>query len=131
MGFLRLGFGDGAKQVFEQLGYFDPKFGNYADVDMWLRIAREYDVAYVNVPLMNLMPKDPTRFYAFVHWKVAFWTLGMHVINLRRYRQCLPEFVEEMANKYRPGGVLYSLSHVALPETPTLGPCQRGVGYLA
>jgi glycosyltransferase involved in cell wall biosynthesis len=90
------------KQVFERLGYFDPKFGNYADVDMWMRIAREYDVAYVNVPLMNLMPKDPTRFYAFVHWKVAFWILGIHVINLRRYRQCLPKFVEEMANKYRP-----------------------------
>jgi len=50
------------KQVFDQLGYFDSKFGNFADVDMWLRISREFDVAYINEPLMTLMPKDSTRF---------------------------------------------------------------------
>ena len=88
------------KQVFDHLGYFDPKFANVADVDMWLRIAREYDVAYIDIPLITLMPRDPTRFYTFVHWKFTFWILGIHVTNLRRYRQSLPTFIEEMANKY-------------------------------
>ncbi len=88
------------KEVLERFGHFDPRFGNYADVDLWLRVAREFDVAYINEPLITLMPRDPARFYAFVHWKVAFWVWGMHVANLRRYRQHLPDFVEEMAKRY-------------------------------
>ncbi|MGA2160107.1 MAG: glycosyltransferase family 2 protein [Dehalococcoidia bacterium] len=88
------------KQVFDRLGYFDPQFGNFADVDMWLRVARKFDVAFINAPLITLMPRDPTRLYASVHWKVTFWVLGMHVANLRRYRQNLPDFVEEMAKRY-------------------------------
>jgi glycosyltransferase involved in cell wall biosynthesis len=102
------------KQVFDQLGYFDAKFGNIADVDMWLRIARNYDVAYINVPLITLMPRDPTRFYAFVHWKVVFWVLGIHVVNLRRYRRSLPDFVEELAKKYRTRRRSYIFYHMLI-----------------
>jgi glycosyltransferase involved in cell wall biosynthesis len=88
------------REVYEQLGWFDPQFGNYSDVDMWMRIARDYDVAYVNAPLMDLMPRDTTRFYAFVHWKVLLWLLGMHVANLQRYREIMPQEIDKLWKKY-------------------------------
>jgi glycosyltransferase involved in cell wall biosynthesis len=88
------------REVYEQLGWFDSQFGNFSDVDMWLRIAREYDVAYVNEPLMDLMPRDPTRFYAFVHWRVLFWMMGIHTLNLHRYQSVLPDVVRHLRRKY-------------------------------
>lgn len=73
------------REVYEKIGWFDPAFANFADVDMWLRIASEYDAAYVDETLIDLMPKDPARFYAFVHWQVLFWIFAIHRENLRRY----------------------------------------------
>jgi glycosyltransferase involved in cell wall biosynthesis len=88
------------REVYERLGWFDPRFGNFSDIDMWLRISREYDVAYINEPLMDLMPKDPTRFYSFVHWKVLFWLMGIHTSNLQRYRVILPEPAYKLSKEY-------------------------------
>lgn len=88
------------RDVYEHLGWFNPEFGNFSDVDMWLRIAREFDVAYINEPLMTLMPRDPTRFYAFVHWRVLFWILGIHTLNLFRYRDVVPDLVQDLSNRY-------------------------------
>ena len=88
------------REVYEKLGWFDPRFGNFSDVDMWLRIAREYDAAFVDEPLIDLMPVDPARFYAFVHWQVLFWLLGIHTSNLRRYSDVLPELIDSLTRKY-------------------------------
>lgn len=87
------------RAVYEKLGWFDPCFGNFSDVDMWLRIAENYDVAYLPEPLIDLMPRDPTRFYAFVHWRVALWLLGIHKTNLQRCRGLFPEKVAELEKK--------------------------------
>jgi glycosyltransferase involved in cell wall biosynthesis len=89
------------RSAYERVGWFDPLFGNFSDVDMWMRLAAVYDVAYVNEPLMDLMPRDPTRFYAIVHWQVAFWILGIHTTNLERCRQLLPDLTKQLEQKYR------------------------------
>jgi glycosyltransferase involved in cell wall biosynthesis len=88
------------REVYKDIGSFDPQFGNFSDVDMWLRIAASYDVAYVNEPLMFLMPRDPSRFYSFIHWQVIFWYLLIHVNNLVRYHSIIPEFVERLWHRY-------------------------------
>jgi hypothetical protein len=88
------------REVYDRTGWFDPQFGNFSDVDMWIKIAREYDVAYIDEPLMDLMPKDPTRFYGFVHWQVVFWLLGIHVTNLKRYCSVLPKPVSSLIKQY-------------------------------
>ena len=88
------------RETYDRVGWFDPRFGNFSDVDMWLRMARYFDVAYVNEPIMDLMPKDPTRFYAFVQWQVLFWLMGIHTTNLRRYESVLPDITRELASKY-------------------------------
>lgn len=45
-------------EVYRTLGYPDSRFQEYADVDMWLRIAEEYDVAYVAAPLITIPSRD-------------------------------------------------------------------------
>lgn len=88
------------REVYDKVGLFDSQFGNLSDIDMWLRIAREYDVAYVDEPLINLMPKDPTRFYAFVHWRVLFWLMGIHAVNLKRYHGIINALTNELMRKF-------------------------------
>jgi glycosyltransferase involved in cell wall biosynthesis len=36
------------RRIFEQVGYFDEELGNADDWDMWLRIARNFDVGFVD-----------------------------------------------------------------------------------
>ncbi len=46
------------RSVYEELGVLDSRFGFIADVDMWMRIAERYDVAYVAEPLISLPARD-------------------------------------------------------------------------
>ena len=88
------------KTVYVSLNYFDYKFCNYSDIDMWLRILKNYDVAYINEPLMVLMEKDKSRFYGFVHWQVIFWLLMIHKNGLENFKDTLPKFTNILAIKY-------------------------------
>jgi glycosyltransferase involved in cell wall biosynthesis len=100
------------REAYEQVGWFDSTFGEFSDVDMWMRIAREFDVAYVNDPLMELMPLDPSRWYAFVHWRVDFWILGMHTANLARCSGLLPELTQSLARQYQRRRLALLLDHM-------------------
>jgi glycosyltransferase involved in cell wall biosynthesis len=42
------------RSAYVHAGLFDPRFGFVSDVDMWMRLADEYDVAYISEPLINL-----------------------------------------------------------------------------
>lgn len=42
------------RTAYESVGPFDARFGFFSDVDMWLRLAGQYDVAYVDEPLIGL-----------------------------------------------------------------------------
>jgi len=46
------------RSAYETVGLFDERFGFYADVDMWLRLAERFSVAYVNEPLLTLPSRD-------------------------------------------------------------------------
>jgi len=39
------------KRCFDHVGLFDPTFSVYEDWDMWVRIAKKYDVAYIERPV--------------------------------------------------------------------------------
>lgn len=88
------------RSVYENLNWFDPEFGNFSDVDMWLRITKTWDVAYLDECLIELMPKDTTRFYAFPHWKVSLWLLGIHKTNLKCFKDLLPNQVSQLEMQY-------------------------------
>jgi len=47
----------GRKSIYERMGYFDPEYGFVSDVDMWMRIALEYDVAILRGVHIFLAPR--------------------------------------------------------------------------
>lgn len=58
------------KSVYEKLLPFRAEFRNWADVDMWMRIALNYDVAYVDQPLIKTDEGDtPLRGFS---WEKVF-----------------------------------------------------------
>lgn len=42
------------RSAYEIVNFFDPRFGLWSDVDMWLRLAEEHSVAYVDEPLIMI-----------------------------------------------------------------------------
>ncbi|MEX2553230.1 MAG: glycosyltransferase family 2 protein [Actinomycetota bacterium] len=46
------------KEALEDVGYPDPRYREYADVDLWMRLSEDYDVAFVNEPLIDLASRD-------------------------------------------------------------------------
>ncbi len=49
------------RSVFEQLGRFDPQLPYTADWEMWLRMAMQFDVAYLKEPLVLYRVHDKQR----------------------------------------------------------------------
>ncbi len=47
------------RRCYEEVGPFDSRFWMHADVDMWVRLAARYDVAYVAEPLITINPREP------------------------------------------------------------------------
>jgi glycosyltransferase involved in cell wall biosynthesis len=48
----------GRRSAYLAVGLFDPRFGFVADVDMWLRLAERFDVAYIPEPLIVLPSRE-------------------------------------------------------------------------
>jgi glycosyltransferase involved in cell wall biosynthesis len=48
----------GRRSAYLAAGLFAPRFGFLADVDMWLRLAEHFDVAYIPDPLITLPSRD-------------------------------------------------------------------------
>lgn len=46
------------KSIYERMGYFNPNYGFVSDVDMWMKIALEYDVGIVRGVHILLPPKN-------------------------------------------------------------------------
>ena len=88
------------REAYAETAPFDPAYGFISDVDMWLRLARDHDVAYVAEPLITLTPREPHHPYAFVHWRVWSWTLSMYLAHLEYYRERLPAEVARFRASY-------------------------------
>jgi glycosyltransferase involved in cell wall biosynthesis len=46
------------RSTYQAVGLFDERFGFHADVDMWMRLAEDSCVAYVDEPLITLPSRD-------------------------------------------------------------------------
>jgi glycosyltransferase involved in cell wall biosynthesis len=42
------------RTALDKVGAFDERYGPWADVDMWMRLAEEFDVCYVDAPLISV-----------------------------------------------------------------------------
>jgi hypothetical protein len=84
------------RSAYEAVGLFDERFGFYADVDMWMRLAEEFSVAYVDEPLIRLPSRDTVpRLFSLTPREEArtlrrmFWEARMRHYRHRPFRRVL------------------------------------------
>jgi glycosyltransferase involved in cell wall biosynthesis len=84
------------RSAYEAVGLFDERFGFYADVDMWMRLAEEFSVAYVDEPLIRLPSRDTVpQLFSLRPGEEArtlrrmFWEARMRHYRHRPFRQAL------------------------------------------
>ena len=88
------------REAYAAVGPFNPEYGFISDVDMWLRLSRDREVAYVAEPLITITPREPDHPYEFVHWRLWFWTFAMYTAHLELYRDVLPREVADYRARY-------------------------------
>ncbi len=77
------------RAAYDRLLPFDRRFGFISDVDMWMRMCRSYDVAYVREPLIHL-DDSPTAEREF-DWKRIDALRRTQCANIERFYDGSPE----------------------------------------
>jgi GT2 family glycosyltransferase len=84
------------RSAYEAVGLFDERFGFYADVDMWMRLAENARVAYVDEPLITLPSRAAApRLFSLTQAEEArtvrqiFWEARMRHFSDRALRRAL------------------------------------------
>lgn len=77
-------------EAYAQHGLFDPAFGFISDVDMWLRLARGRNVAYIAEPLITVTPRESDHPFFYYSWQHLFWQFGIYNRHVRAYRLLYP-----------------------------------------
>jgi glycosyltransferase involved in cell wall biosynthesis len=72
------------KACYDAVGPFDPAYSFNSDVEMWVRLAMRYDVAYVAEPLIGIRPREKVHLMSKNH----FWEL---TVAQRIKRQALAQ----------------------------------------
>jgi glycosyltransferase involved in cell wall biosynthesis len=70
------------RKVYEQYLPFDGQFLNWADVDMWMRVCANYDIAYVPENLISL-DQTPTPQRKFSFYKFAL-VQRLTILNIKK-----------------------------------------------
>lgn len=84
------------RRSLERVGLFDGRYPVLADVDMWLRMLLEFDVAYIREPLYGLWPREKGHQNLGVNWKIEREYEQISLINLRRRGLQDPKALEIM-----------------------------------
>jgi glycosyltransferase involved in cell wall biosynthesis len=77
------------RDVYKKLLPFDSQFGFISDVDIWMRMCRHYDVAYVREPLIHL-DDSPTSERKF-DWKRTETLRRIQRVNIERFYSDVPQ----------------------------------------
>jgi glycosyltransferase involved in cell wall biosynthesis len=80
----------GRRTAYVQAGLFDCRFGCIADVDMWMKLAETYDVAYVGEPLITLLDRESLPSNWIIPGDLArqiFWEARMRHFDHRTVRK--------------------------------------------
>jgi hypothetical protein len=80
------------RSAYDRLLPFDARFGFVSDVDMWMRMCLEHDIAYVNEPLIFLdhSPSDQRKLGTY-NWQWLEWVRQIHLANIDRFFAGDPE----------------------------------------
>ena len=87
------------RSAFDHAGSFDVRFSYWADVDMWMRLAEDFDVCYIDEPLIAVASREasPHQFAdSFSHvqplLEQMFWEARMrhyHARPIRRFGEAI------------------------------------------
>jgi glycosyltransferase involved in cell wall biosynthesis len=87
------------RSAFDHAGSFDERYGYWADVDMWMRLAEDFDVCYIDEPLIAVTSREvaPHQFDDSVGHvqplvERIFWEARMrhyHRRPMRRFREAI------------------------------------------
>jgi glycosyltransferase involved in cell wall biosynthesis len=80
------------RSAYQNLLPFDPEFGFISDVDMWMRMCLNNDVAYVREPLICL-DNSPSAFRTF-NWDRLAKLEKMQKVNIRRFYEDNPHRIK-------------------------------------
>lgn len=73
------------RTAYDLLLPFDKRFGFISDVDMWMRMCRHFDVAYVREPLIVLDHSPTKERGGGVNWRWVETMREIQIANLRRF----------------------------------------------
>jgi glycosyltransferase involved in cell wall biosynthesis len=60
------------KSAYDAVGPFDARYSMNSDIEMWVRLASRFEVAYVNEPLITITPREPDHILAQHYlWELA------------------------------------------------------------
>lgn len=76
------------KEVYDKLLPFDERFRAWADVDMWMRICLDSEIAYLHEPLAKLHVGGEFRPW---NWEKTILQQKMHFLNVVRHHENDPE----------------------------------------
>lgn len=66
------------RSAYEDAGLYDPKYGFFADVEMWMRLSTYGDIAYSNQPMLRLWGREPGHEATMDPWPQIVAILSMH-----------------------------------------------------
>lgn len=82
------------RSVYEDVHFFNPEFGFISDVDMWLRLAENHHVAYIDEPLISLPDRESVPRQLILNNKMLsrtaeniFWKARMRHYQKKRFRK--------------------------------------------
>lgn len=74
------------KTAYDKVGkYYDPKFGWYTDVDLWLRLLRDYDFIYLPEVLFIFTGREHNHKLNKKVWLISKWQHEIFLENTYRY----------------------------------------------
>jgi len=86
------------RRCVDTAGPFDSKrFPNIGDVDMWMRLAGQFDVAYLREPLIRSRVRERGHFAE--SWLVMEEQYQLHRLNIRRRYENEPYLMQEALEK--------------------------------
>lgn len=79
------------RECIEDVGMFDPnRFPVLGDVDMWMRLAAKFDVAYIRKPLIRGRSREANHFAE--NWPVFAELYQIHHLNMSRRYEGKPAY---------------------------------------
>jgi glycosyltransferase involved in cell wall biosynthesis len=111
------------RSAYEAVGmYYDPAFGWYADLDLWLRLLPRFGFVYLNEILYTFRTREANHALSNNFWLNYHWVFGIYEANIKRIfasdpaqlRQALG-YLQAKREKSQIQGIMYSAAKKQKP----------------